>query len=364
MLMLMRARGGRPVWLSLAMSALAGAGACSSTSEEPPKVAAEAGVISITPIDGKFDPNELEACATESHEGETLPLDLYVMLDRSNSMNVDDKWANVTSAIQSFVETPDFSGLGVGLQYFPQKQLCTPDAYATPDVSIETLPAVGPKITASLLAHQTTGGTPMVPALSGGIAHARAWMRENPGHKVIVVLATDGLPADGATPNTLEGVIALAAEGLAGDPPVQTFVIGVGSALTDLDKIASAGGTTRATLIDSTGQNTSSLFVQALNKVRVTALPCAYAIPIPAEGIINFAKVNVGYTGAEGVGKAAFANVGTPEGCVGGKSGWYYDNPQKPTKVVLCASSCDEVKATRTGRVDVLFGCNTVIPIN
>jgi hypothetical protein len=346
------------------------AGACGSSEETPAPVVHQDASNVITIDDaGRFDPDSLAACAAESHEGETLPLDLYVMLDRSNSMNVDDKWSSVTSAIQSFVETPDFAGLGVGIQYFPQKQLCTPDAYATPDVPIEALPAVGPKITQSLLSHDTSGGTPMVPALSGAIAHARDSMQQNPGHKVIVVLATDGLPdaqclssADGATPNTLEGVIAVATEGTSSDPPVQTFVIGVGSALTELDKIAAAGGSTKATLIDSTGQNTSSLFVEALNQVRVTALPCSYAIPIPQAGTINFSKVNVAYKNPDGSIKTAFVNVGSPAGCLAGRAGWYYDNPSKPTQVVLCANSCDEVKATHTGRVDVLYGCDTVVP--
>src|SRR6185369_1503519 len=64
------------------------------------------------------------ACAAEVRRGELLPLDLYIMLDRSASMNAvtgsgATKWDAVTSALRGFVEDDRSAGLGVGLQYFP-----------------------------------------------------------------------------------------------------------------------------------------------------------------------------------------------------------------------------------------------------
>ena len=45
--------------------------------------------------------------------------------------------------------------------------------------------------------------------------------------------------------------------------------------------------------------------------------------------------------------------------------GWYYDNDAAPTKVMLCPAACDLANTTvgvdKPGRIDVLFGCKTVI---
>ena len=68
-----------------------------------------------------------------------------------------------------------FNGLGLGLQYFPLQQLCTPSAYAVPDVAMGTLPAQQQPIIDSLLANNPWGNSPMVPALEGAVAYTKAW---------------------------------------------------------------------------------------------------------------------------------------------------------------------------------------------
>ena len=44
-----------------------------------------------------------------------------------------------------------------------------------------------------------------------------------------------------------------------------------------------------------------------------------------------------------------------------GKPGWYFDSNAAPTKVVLCPSSCSTVQADSAAKVDVLFGCISVL---
>jgi hypothetical protein len=78
------------------------------------------------------------ACATESAVAETLPLDLYVMMDSSESMTEETaagptKWEAVRRALVAFLGDPQSAGIGVGLQYFPLRQpgvpeRCTADA--------------------------------------------------------------------------------------------------------------------------------------------------------------------------------------------------------------------------------------------
>lgn len=72
------------------------------------------------------------SCAGEEHEAELLPLDVYIMLDRSLSMNAvttagSTKWEAITSALEAFVSDPNSDGIGVGIQYFPANKPCTSD---------------------------------------------------------------------------------------------------------------------------------------------------------------------------------------------------------------------------------------------
>ncbi len=72
------------------------------------------------------------SCAGEQHAAELLPLDVYVMLNRSLSMNAatksgSSKWQAITSALESFVSDPDSDGIGVGIQYFPANKPCSSD---------------------------------------------------------------------------------------------------------------------------------------------------------------------------------------------------------------------------------------------
>lgn len=73
-----------------------------------------------------------ENCAGEQHAAELLPLDVYIMLDRSLSMygatsSGSTKWQAITTALEAFVADPESDGIGVGIQYFPANQPCTSD---------------------------------------------------------------------------------------------------------------------------------------------------------------------------------------------------------------------------------------------
>lgn len=89
------------------------------------------------PEGGESDAPSVE-CAGEVTRAEMAPLDLYIMLDRSASMMEQNasgisKWQAVKTAIAAFTNAPDSEGIGVGIQYFPQRRpevasSCTSDA--------------------------------------------------------------------------------------------------------------------------------------------------------------------------------------------------------------------------------------------
>jgi hypothetical protein len=91
-------------------------------------------------------------------------------------------------------------------------------------------------------------------------------------------------------------------------------------------------------------------------------LNCELPIPTPPDGTIDPTLINVALvsggisTYVPGVANAAACGVA---------GGWYYDDPAMPQKVILCKASCDEAQASvgpdKPGKIEVLFGCETVI---
>jgi hypothetical protein len=63
-------------------------------------------------------------CVGEIHEAHELPVAMYIMLDRSGSMEAPtgagpSKWNATVEALTNFVQSEGSSGMWVGLQYFP-----------------------------------------------------------------------------------------------------------------------------------------------------------------------------------------------------------------------------------------------------
>jgi hypothetical protein len=353
--------------------------------------------------DGSIGPAfDAPACATSNVKANKVPLDLYIMLDQSSSM--DDavsgggtKWSAVTSALDTFVQQPGLDGVSVGIQYFGvpaggatcsvlacnvdadcgasacgpclaniclgafggASDSCTASDYANPAVEIAPLPGVASQITSSIGGHSPTTATPTSAALQGAVDHAKAWAMTHTNDAVVAVLATDGDPSECDT--DLSHINAIAAAGFNGTPKVLTFVIGVGPSLSALNGIAMAGGTSSAFLVD-TGGNVNQQFLDAMNAIRHAALGCVYQIPPPTGGgQPDYNAVNVVFTPSGGPSRT-FPYVMDQAHCPASGDGWYYDNPANPTKIILCSATCTNVEADAMGEIDITLGCQTVVP--
>ncbi len=307
-----------------------------------------------------------EVCASLGRQVTLVPLDLLVLLDVSGSMDYDLKWVAVKSALKSFVSRTDLVGLGVGLQYFPQRAQCRVDAYETPAVPIGVLPGESATILGSLDVQRMSGGTPTVPALQGTVSYAKAYLSDpaHAGRKAAIVLATDGMPdtscsgADlsdaGMLPNSIENVAAVARAAASTSPEVKTFVIGVGKELGSLDEVADAGGTSSAVLVDVTG-NADVQFLSALTRIRHDALGCDFALPTQATDI-DVTKARIRFEPDNGGPVIRVPRRGGSSAC-GSDQGWYFDNPASPTKVNLCDLTCDTITGGNTGTFRVEFAC-------
>jgi hypothetical protein len=250
---------------------------------------------------------------------------------------------------------------------------CEVADYARPDVEVGTLPAASAALVGSLGARVPDGNTPTAGALAGAISHGQALARTNPTHRVVAVLVTDGLPTECA-PTEIGGVADLASVGLAGSPSVSTYVVGVftpgeqAMAQSNLDAIASAGGTGNAFVI-STGQNVTQSFLAALNAVRTRAVGCSFRVPAPKPGAgqLDYRRVNVSFTAGGGQ-TMTIGYVPNKASCDPVKGGWYYDvdpagGATTPQTINACDATCNQFKADAAGRVDVLLGCTTVVVI-
>jgi hypothetical protein len=320
-----------------------------------------------------------EGCVGERYEGESTPLDIYVMFDQSCSMSCpaesggpgqccmggpNPRIDHVRSAMDQFLRDPRSAGIGVGIGYFGYMQggrtSCDPSDYSEPDVRMGLLPAYADTLTRSLNRADPTGETPTGAAIRGACTYAAQWQTLHPSHSTVVLLVTDGVPEapttsqnGGCTP-TIEDAVQAATTCAGHDPTLPIYVLGVGQALQNLNQIAEAGGTERAYLVE--GGDVSSQVLAALNAIRAdAAIPCELSLPEPPMGeTLNLAEVNVGFCDAQGANQTLLY-VETEDRCDPSQGGWYLDDASE--KVMLCGRTCEQVTIPG-GSLFMSVGCS------
>ncbi len=307
--------------------------------------------ISLPPgIDASTDANA--SCATAKARPEYSPIQIVISFDKSASMILFAKWDAAKAAFNAFFADPASKNIGASLSFFPQGTACDIPTYAKPTVPVSPLPD---KVTfANALAAQfPNGDTPTLPAIQGAIQYAQTIASKV---KTVIVLVTDGEPnVCSSTVQAVSSAVAAVAN------TIPTYVVGIGN-VANLDTIAAAGGTKKATIISTTNaQQTADDLQKALNAIREEVTSCEYGIPPPPQGkTFDPGKANVVFTPSNG---PAVTWPYDP-GCTGGV-GWHYDDPKNPKTIVLCPASCATRKADPKGTMDVVLGCKTVgQPVN
>lgn len=322
-----------------------------------------------------MDPST-ETCAGIINKGEQITIDIFIMFDQSLSMTCtiasgnEDRWDAVKGPLETFVQDPGAAGINVGIGYFGNSifSSCNAADYQTPDVEIGPLPMNAMPLVNSLNAHMPVSNTPTAAALIGAINHAIDWKNQHPGHTVVVVLVTDGEPnACGAVAD-----VANAAQ-MGFMNTIPTYVIGITSSGTtcaldpnppnqmDLDSVAAAGGTMQALIVD-TAMNPAQQFLATMNQIRQKSqVPCQYALPKAMPGTqLDPNKVNVEFVPP---GAATGVTIpGVMMSTCGPGGGWYYDNPNAPTKINLCPATCDMATMMTGSSINISVGCATVHP--
>jgi hypothetical protein len=321
-------------------------------------------------------------CVGESYEGETVPLDLYIMFDQSGSMCscidpvggqlcpdpncAETRLDAVRAATAAFLSDPASAGIGVGIGYFGKQPIgeasCEVADYVEPAVPIGTLPDHAPAITGSLSTIAPTGETPSGAAIRGACEYVRSHKAEHPDREVVLLLLTDGKPeapvtcqnGSGSCCPSLPDAVEAATACHEDKPGIRTYVLGVGPLLSNLAEIAEAGGTERAYLVE--GGDVSAQVLEALNRIRGDAIPCEFKLPPPPSGQELTGLVNITYASAS-CEPSYYYHVETQADCAE-DGGWYYDDSAAPEKVLLCPTSCDQVSQPG-GRLLFTVGCTT-----
>ena len=269
---------------------------------------------------------------------------------------------------------------------------CASADYRTPAIGFDSLPGIANAVTQSLGSRIPQGGTPTAAALEGALQGARDFAAQHPDHKVVAVIATDGMPnevadSSGASctsaSDAVPDVVSVAASGLAGSPSIETFGIGVftpddiASGTDALNQIAAAGGSgqpyivaTASTSSAGGGSSIESQFAAALNAIRGSTLPCQFQLPTlvnTSSQFPDYSEVNVELSEGPDAGAATIPYVAPPQACGAGSPasyGWSYDvDPSQgsPNAIVLCPAACAMLQAAEASRVDIVLGCHTVV---
>jgi hypothetical protein len=319
-----------------------------------------------TVADSGESPTDAGVCSTTGATAKPLPVDIFVLLDRSGSMTTPiygfprdsgvtpSRWESITEALGNFVMSPASAGISVGLGYFPSTGFseCNITDYATPVVPIAPLPGVATAFMASVNMTYPTGGTPTLPALQGAVQYAQ--QREmTMGRRTAIALATDGEPNScGSTLQSVSDVASMAAA-----KGIYTFVIGVGSSLQTFNALAAAGGTKMAYLVENATPDALAMAFKAI-QLQASKLACSYTVPPPPPNeMLDPFRVNVRFTPTADPTKWFGIGMVLSRGDCGTMGGWYFDDLFAPTSVNLCDTSCQKVNGAGEGSISLQFGC-------
>jgi hypothetical protein len=320
------------------------------------------------PEDAGFNPDS--SCAATTVNAEPLPLDMYVILDKSGSMGTDcnvgsngtSKWCYSVNALYNFFAAPTSVGTGAALHFFSGSSCPNLN---TPQVPYSILPANLNGFQTALNGAVPSGNTP-TSAAANGIANWTA-ANEQPGRKMIGVLITDGDPTSCSptAPGQINTILAnhFTATG------IPTFVIGMtGATFANLETIANNAGAPAHTTNCGGGispchfynvaNGDPTVFAAVLTAIQQTAVGCQFTLPTPDAGAIDPDKVNVEYTPGSppGAPKQILPRVNDATAC-GTNEGWYYNNNTNPTLIVLCPATCTKVTADQDATVNIALGC-------
>lgn len=311
-----------------------------------------------------------DVCVAQTFAAQPVSVSLYLMIDRSGSMQEGNKWGQTMSALRQFVRAPEADGLRVALRFFGDDEPvvgcsqheCSRAACAQPLVEAAALAAsdgasdLQESALVEILEHTSplSGfGTPIYPALGGALDWARDYRTTHNDEDVAVVLVTDGEP-NGCDTN-IDHISGLALDAFT-THGVRTYAIGLqGSNERQLQQIAAAGHTREGIFIGANNDAEQQLLA-ALHGIRTRAVGCDFLLPKPASGATGDTET-LNLVMQLPSGDAQMYRVEEPRACTGDGLGFYFDDPDAPERIHLCPGACALSSSQTEARLSVVMGC-------
>jgi len=332
-------------------------------------------------------------CSGVSHERqlEGGPLDVFLVLDRTASMGndcdydpvnhptppVSSKACYATYALADYlVNVTPTVDTRLAFHVMSLSNDCTGASYDPALIPLTSLPvAVNSALVQRISDEDFSGGygTRIEGALRGIAAFTAA--HRTAGREMIGVLITDGDATDCDTNN---GNLAQIIEDHLTATGIRTFIVGMeGATENRLEELAIAGGADEhddfcGSLAQpchywNVGNGSGDALASALQAISDQAVPIPCDIDVtdltPPEGeSLDYGRVNVTLT--EGDAVTVIPQVPNAAACPGNQPAWYYDDPDNPTTIHLCAYACESVTDAGDGAVlNVVAGCTDTIVI-
>jgi hypothetical protein len=134
---------------------------------------------------------------------------------------------------------------------------------------------------------------------------------------------------------------------------------------------AAAVGEVYAELVKATGgvggdlcqQDFKPVFDElARGIVSASHIACEWTIPAaPSGSTFEVGKVNLQYATGVTPAPQTVLHVDAVSQCAA-QGGWFYDDNNSPTRIAVCPATCDAIKNDPSAKVDILFGCATLVP--
>jgi hypothetical protein len=107
-------------------------------------------------------------------------------------------------------------------------------------------------------------------------------------------------------------------------------------------------------------ESAQTAFARIAGSILDSLLPCAVTLPNSGEPRpVDFTKINVNLRTSGSL--QTLVKVVSAADCDGQIGGWYYDNAEAPTRVILCPESCKQFRTTRDASLDIVQGCATIV---
>jgi hypothetical protein len=108
-------------------------------------------------------------------------------------------------------------------------------------------------------------------------------------------------------------------------------------------------------------QDFAPVFDELATVVTDVSIVCEWEIPEPPDDMEFVAdEVNVMFYDQDSV-EHLIPYVESPADCDLVEHGWYYDDPDDPTMIILCPQTCDWVQGQEDAEIQIAFGCETII---